>query len=259
MKAISMLVGALLAALLASCMSPPGMRDDAAARAAIDAAIADPARPEADRARDAERKPAESLAYAGVRPGDRVLELLPGRGYYTRILSGVVGARGHVYAAPPPKSATAAAEAPDPGRAVREIAADPRYANVSVESMRPTAPELSQGVDLAWTSQNYHDLHNVAGLDLVAFNRAVYAALRPGGTYIVLDHAAQPGSGARDTNTLHRIDPETVVAEARAAGFELAGRSDILTNPADPHAVPVFDASIRGRTDQFILKFRKPR
>jgi predicted methyltransferase len=112
--------------------------------------------------------------------------------------------------------------------------------------------------DLVWTSQNYHDFHNVEGFDVAALNRAIFAALKPGGIYLVLDHAAESGSGLRDTNTLHRIDEDTVKQEVKAAGFVLVGESRILRNKDDPHTEKVFDGSIQGHTDQFILKFRKP-
>jgi len=95
-------------------------------------------------------------------------------------------------------------------------------------------------------------------LDIAVFNKAVFDSLVPGGIYVVLDHAAQAGSGARDTNTLHRIDPELVRKEVLAAGFEFAGESELLRNSADAHTLKVFDASIRGKTDQFLFKFRKP-
>ena len=111
---------------------------------------------------------------------------------------------------------------------------------------------------MVWTSQNYHDLHNLPGLDVGASNRAIFNALKPGGIYVVLDHAAEPGSGLRDTGTLHRIDEETVKKEVLAAGFVFVARSDLLHNPGDAHTAKVIDPSIRGNTDQFILKFRKP-
>jgi predicted methyltransferase len=209
---------------------------------AIAAALADPKRPDADKQRDANRKPAETLAFAGVKPGDRIAELFPGGGYFTRLFSKIVGAGGHVYAA-----------------RVKAIAADPNYSNVSVvvepfAQLKPPEP-----VDLVWTSQNYHDLHNFPGVDVTVFNQLVFEALKPGGIYLVLDHAAEPGSGARDTSTLHRIDPDTVKKEVLAAGFVFVGGSDLLHQADDPHTVKVFDPSVRGKTDQFIFKFRKPK
>ena len=153
----------------------------------INAAVADSARPAEDTQRDADRKPAETLAFAGVKPGDTVLELVPGKGYYTRLLSAVVGPKGRVYAVTsPPKP-----DAPPPP--VQAIAADPHYSNVTVSLQRVADLKLPQGVDLVWTSQNYHDFHNIPDLDVATINRAVFAALKRGGTYFVLDHAAEAG------------------------------------------------------------------
>jgi len=225
----------------------------------LSAAVADPARPEDDRKRDADRKPAECLAFAGLRPGQSVADLLPGRGYFTRIFSAVVGPKGRVYAVAPPKRPNAAADAPEPAAAVQAIAADPHYSNVTVSTQRLTQLSLPEPVDLIWTSQNYHDLHNIPDIEVGTIDKAVFNALKPGGVFIVLDHAAQAGSGFRDTSTLHRIDPQAVQKEVVAAGFKFEGQSDLLRNPNDPHTVAVFDPSIRGKTDQFILKFRKPK
>lgn len=249
----SLLIVAFAWTMLGCPNFAPSARAADAVPAAISAAVADPARPDADRQRDVNRKPAESVAFAGLKPGDKIVDLLPGGGYFTRIFSKVVGPKGHVYALWPqgaPDTRTAAAKA---------IAADPAYGNVSELEQPLTALKIPEAADIVWTSQNYHDLHNIQGLDLGAVNKAVFAALKPGGIYIVLDHAAEPGSGFRDTNTLHRIDPEAVKTEVEAAGFKLVARSDLLHNPADPHTAKVFDPAIRGKTDQFILKFQKPR
>ena len=218
----------------------------------VTAAVADSARPEEDKQRDAERKPAETLAVAKVKPGETVVELAPGRGYYTRLLSAVVGPQGKVYAVTsPPK--------PDkPAPPVQAIAADPHYGNVMVIMQPIKEVKLPEGVDLVWTSLNYHDFHNIPDVDVATINRAVFAALRPGGTYLVLDHAAEAGSGSRDTNTLHRIDEDTAKQEVTAAGFKLVGESDILRNKSDPRTAKVSDPEIRGHTDQFLLKFKKP-
>jgi predicted methyltransferase len=220
-------------------------------------AVADNARPQEDRARDADRKPAQTLAFAGVKPGDRVYELAPGRGYYTRLLSAVVGARGKVYTSVRPKRPDAPADAPPPP--VRAIAADPHYANVEVSEQQISQLKFPEGLDLVWTSQNYHDFHNVPDLDVAKFDKDIFQALKPGGIYLVLDHAAQAGSGIRDTSTLHRIDPEAVKKEVESAGFRLEGESEVLGNKNDPHTEKVFDSAIQGHTDQFILKFRKPK
>jgi predicted methyltransferase len=120
---------------------------------------------------------------------------------------------------------------------------------------------LPRKLDLFWISQNYHDLHNTyfGPVDIPAFNKAVFDALKPGGSYVVLDHTAASGAPADVTQTLHRIDPATVRREVEAAGFVFDSESVILANPADPRSIKVFDKSIQGHTDQFILKFRKPR
>ena len=220
--------------------------------AGISAAVADAGRPAEDKERDANRKPAETIAFAGIKKGDHVAELLPGGGYFTRIFSKVVGDKGVVYAlVPPPRP-----NGPDPAAAANAIAAADKNVKVATLGQDKLAPEP---VDVVWTSQNYHDLHNRPNADLAAFNKNVFEALKPGGTYLVLDHAAEAGSGTRDTSTLHRIDPEVVKTEVTAAGFKLEGSSDVLKNPQDPHTANVRDPSIRGKTDQFILKFRKPK
>jgi predicted methyltransferase len=239
--------GMILAASLT-----PAVVHAAAVPAAISAAVADAGRPAADKDRDADRKPAETLAFAGVKPGEQVVDFLPGGGYFTRIFSKIVGPKGHVTALTPegaPEKFTVAAKA---------IAADPAYSNVTAVQQK-VADIPAGSIDLFWTSQNYHDLHNLPGADLVAVDKAIFAALKPGGTFIVLDHAATAGSGFQDTSTLHRIDPEAVKKEVESAGFVLKGQSDLLKNPNDPHTAKVFDPSIKGKTDQFILKFEKPK
>jgi predicted methyltransferase len=118
---------------------------------------------------------------------------------------------------------------------------------------------LPQPVNVVWTSNNYHDIRNsLDSAGMQAFNQRVFEALQPGGVYLILDHAAAAGRGAEDSRSLHRIDPETVKAEVTAAGFRFAGSSDALRNPDDPHTASVTDAGIRGKTDQFILKFVRP-
>ncbi len=225
----------------------------------IAAAIADSHRPDGDKQRDENRKPAEVMAFTGVKPGDAVAELLPGAGYFTRILSKIVGANGHVYALTPAPLPDAPADMPDFAARVKAIAADPNYSNVSVVIEPFSQLKAPAPVDLVWTSQNYHDLHNFPGLDVGVFNQMVFDTLKPGGIYLILDHEAEAGSGTRDTSTLHRIDMETVKKEVLAAGFVLVGTNDALRQPGDQHLVKVFDPSVRGKTDQFILKFRKPK
>jgi predicted methyltransferase len=248
---------------LAGCVAlltvGPQARAADAVPAAVRAAVADPNRPDTDKQRDADRKPAESVAFAGIKKGDHVADLLPGGGYFTRIFSKIVGDKGVVYALVPPPRPNAPPGAPDFAAPLNAIAADPNYKNVRVAPINQGGALTPEPVDVVWTSLNYHDLHNRPNADLHAFNQSVFNALKPGGTYIVVDHAAAPGAGTSVTSTLHRIDPEAVKSEVTAAGFMLAGESDVLRNPQDPHTAQVRDPSIRGKTDQFILKFRKPK
>jgi len=227
----------------------------------VAAAVADAGRPDADKQKDSGRKPAESVAFAGIKKGDKVADLLPGAGYYTRIFSKVVGDTGVVYAVqPPPRpNPNAPAGTTPPPPAVATIAADPAYKNVKVVIGPPSEYKLPEPVDVVWTSLNYHDIHNAPNDAYVAFNKAAFDALKPGGTYIVVDHAAEPGSGTRDTSALHRIDPEVVKKEVVAAGFKLESSGDVLKNKDDPHTANVHDDKIRWQTDQFILKFVKPK
>jgi predicted methyltransferase len=246
--AAALTVAVTLAANCASAATIPGN---------IAAAVADGSRPDADKQRDPDRKPAEVLAFVGVKSGAKIAELLPGGGYFTRMLSKAVGSSGHVYALVPARLADAPADVDFAAR-VKVIAADPNYANVSVVVEPFSQLSVPTPVDLMWTSQNYHDLHNFPGLDVGVFNKMVFDDLKPGGIYLVLDHTAEAGSGGRDTKTLHRIDPETVKKEVLAAGFVFVGSSDLLRQASDSHSLKVFDPTVRGKTDQFILKFRKP-
>jgi predicted methyltransferase len=223
----------------------------------IQAAVSDAGRPDADKARDADRKPGDMVAFSGIKPGSKVVDLIPGGGYFTRVFSKAVGPRGHVYAFIPDELLKRHATAAD---SIKTLSADSGYQNVSVIEAPIKGFNAPESLDVAWTSQNYHDLHNWAPPeDLVAFNKAVFAALKPGGIYIVLDHAAAAAAPAEVTETLHRIDPEVVKNEVMAAGFKLDGISDALKHPDDDHSAKVFDAGVRGKTDQFILKFRKPK
>jgi predicted methyltransferase len=224
------------------------------------AAVADKNRPEADTKRDADRKPAEMLEFAGVKQGQTVIDLIPGGGYFTRIFSKAVGPKGTVYSVGgPPRPVTDPAKPPPPP-AQDTIAADPNYSNVKSVHL-PLQGGLSgiSNADLAWTSQNYHDVNNVPNIDMVKFDKSVYDALKPGGVFIVLDHAAAAGAPPDPQDKLHRIDPAIVKKQVEAAGFKFEGESKVLANPADDHTKAVFDPSIRGHTDQFIYKFRKPK
>ena len=225
----------------------------------VSAAVANPARPAADTARDPDRKPLAVLTFSGVKPGDKVGEFIPGGGYYTRLLSAVVGPSGHVYGLWP---AGMMAASPPPAMIAANAAIAPNVSAIGYGAELGTPEKL----DVVWTSENYHDFHNnfrgaPAGApppDMAAFNHAVFVALKPGGTYLIEDHAAAAGAGTSTTSTLHRIDPAAVKAEVEAAGFILVSQSDMLRNPADPHAAPIFDAAIKGHTDKLLFRFKKP-
>ena len=222
------------------------------------AAVADPSRPSTDTERDVNRNPVETLAAAGVKPGDIVADYAAGQGYFTRLFANVVGSHGHVYSVIPSELFAY----PNIVKGTADIESwSVKHPNVTVSfaSALP-AVKFPEKLDLFWISQNYHDLHDdfMGPVDLVAFNKAVYAALKPGGLYVILDHAAAPGSPANVTDTLHRIEPSVVRREVEAVGFVFDGESNILANPSDPHTAGVFNKSIQGHTDQFILRFRRP-
>lgn len=235
------LLGTALAGLV--LISAPAFAQ--APSAAITAAIADSVRTDADRAVDELRKPAETIAFAGVKPGDKVAELNPGGGYFTRIFSKLVGANGKVYtfAAPRPN-------APPPTA--------PAGTNATPLSAPLADFATPEPVDVVWTSRNYHDFQNAPGADMVAFNRKVLAALKPGGTYIVLDHAAAADAPENVTSTLHRAKESTVRSQVEAAGFRFVASGTVLRNPADNKTARVQEQDVRGKTDQFVLKFQKP-
>ena len=242
---LSVAIAASLAAGSAVSAPPSDALPDYVAKVVADAGR------DADRKDDARRHGAELVAFSGVKPGDAVLELVPGGGYFTRIFSKVVGDTGHVYAAVPKpmeKYSDDTKKLPD------------TYKNVEVLLQPADQLTTPKPVDVAFTSQNYHDYPDkfMGPTDPAILNKAVFAALKPGGTYIVIDHVAEAGSGLRDTESLHRVDPAIVRKQVEAAGFEYVGESDVLRNPADDHTLKVFDPTVRGHTDQFVYKFRKP-
>jgi predicted methyltransferase len=209
-----------------------------------------------DALNDPALKRAEVISFIGVKPGDSVADIMAGR--FVRALSLAVGPSGKVYAVEPDELVKAH---PEVLTIMTGISADPAYANVALATGPIDNPGLAAGLDAVFIRQDYHDLHDkfMGPADIARFNRHVYEALKPGGVFVVLDHAAAAGSGLRDTDTLHRIEPEAVKTEVTAAGFMLEAESAILASPADDHTKFVFDPAIRGHTDQFLLRFRKPR
>ena len=241
----------LLAAAVSVLMSSGAVMLHAAQAVppAVAAAVADTNRPAADTERDAMRRPAEMMAASGIKAGDKVIELVPGGGYVTRLISKIVGPTGHVYAANLPTFN----ERFKTG--VLAVTGNAAYGNVSVLEMPFSELKAPEPVDVVWTSENYHDFQNMGmfSTDTNAMNKAVFAALKPGGRYIVTDYVAVAGSGKRDTQMLHRIDPEVIKSEAQAAGFRLESQSNALAHPDDAHTGRSGQAS-----DQVYLVFRKP-
>lgn len=210
----------------------------------IEAAIADPERPDLDQFRDDRRKPAETLAFAGVTEGMTIAEMIPGNGYYTRILAKAVGPEGKVYTFPGSEPRTPLSAA---------LANYPAYGNIEMIRGPFGVLDVPEPVDLVWTSQNYHDVRAQAD----AVNAAAFEALKPGGIYFILDHAAVEGGG-KETIALHRIDENIVKADVLAAGFVLEAEGDFLRNPADDRTRQVMERDLNRKTDQFVLRFRKP-
>ncbi|HEX4023118.1 MAG TPA: hypothetical protein VHX52_00195 [Steroidobacteraceae bacterium] len=236
-----------------------GHHHHAAIPAYIQAAVADSSRPDSDRMRDVNRKPAEVLAFAGIKPGEKIGELMSMGGYYTRLLCRIVGDSGHVdtvnftmHMPPPPPGAS--------GRPRREMPAPAPLGCNNVTNTMEAASDLMlpSDLDVVWTTENYHDFHNamLGSPDMMAFDMAVYNALKPGGEFIIEDHAAAAGTGTSDTSTLHRIDPAQVKKEVEAVGFKFVGQSNVLHNPNDNHTQMVF--KMADKTDRFLFKFRKP-
>ncbi|HWI85747.1 MAG TPA: methyltransferase [Sphingomonas sp.] len=249
------MTGSLKLIVIASLASAPLALPAAPLPPAIAKAAANPARGDQVK-QDPRRHGPEILAFAGVKPGDKVLDLIPGGAYWTRLFAGTVGPRGHVYGIwPRPYAAEA-------GRDTINYAALPKqgYPNVSLAIQPATELTVPEKVDLVFTAQNYHDYPDkfMGSLDPAIFNKAAYAALKPGGTLLIIDHQDAPGTGMRNTDKLHRIEGAIVKKQVVAAGFRFVGESRLLANPADDHTKLVFDKAIRGRTDQFIYKFRKP-
>jgi len=219
----------------------------------VTAAVADATRPAKEREADAIRMPAETLAFSGVKPGMTVGELYPCGGYFGRMISAVVGAKGKVYGLETTRwkgcfegDETMIASLP--------------VKNYTAKAEDFGAFTLPEQVDLFWITQNYHDLHikEYGSVDMAAFNKHVFASLKKGGVYFILDHQANAGTSEDDIAKLHRIEKAQLIREVEAAGFKLAGEGDFLHRAGDDHTKSIFDDSIRGKTDQYALKFVKP-
>jgi predicted methyltransferase len=234
--------------------------------------IASPDRSAADRVNDARRKPAEMLAFIGARPGMVALDVSAARGYTSELLARVVGPTGKVYAQNAPRDASRAPPAQAEGAAAPPVAAAPAMPPAPVLAERaaalpqiipvtrafadPVPAEVSnKGLDLVTLIFNYHDFGHL-GVNRAQMNRAIFDALKPGGVYVIADHAGRDGTGISESGTLHRVEEAFVIREVEASGMKLSARGDFLRNPADPRdrntPVPAM------AKDEFVLKFVKP-
>jgi predicted methyltransferase len=229
----------------------------AAPSKAITAAVADSGRPEADTKRDAGRKPAELLEFAGIHPGMKVVDLLPGGGYFTRLFAKTVGPKGFVYAYYSNGADDRLRKAgKDPDNQGADLKA--AYPNVGVIHGPLSGFVTPEPVDLVWTSDNLHDMHNgPAGADLPKALKGIHDSLKKGGIFLVIDHRAAKGAGPDVTSSLHRMDEDIAKKEIAEAGFKLVGESKILTRDADDKTKKVFEAGEHDNTDQFVLKFKR--
>ena len=204
-------------------------------------------------------KQSELIRFARVDVGSAVIDVYPGDGDWTRLFSDVVGPKGRVYSFVPTEVAHFKN---DPVGHMQTLAKEPGRENIQVVSADLVAmPEVTQPADVLWLHLFYHDLHTALmqekGATAADFNRAVYERLKPGGFYVIVDHAATLGAGTSDAQSLHRIDPASVRKEVEAAGFVLEAESSMLANKDDPHSIKVFDPSIKGETDRFAYRFVK--
>jgi predicted methyltransferase len=227
--------------------------------AGIKAAVADSGRPAADTARDENRKPAEMLAFAGIGPGKVVVDMLPGGGYFTRIFAKAVEPGGRVYAYFGTQyDARLKGQNKDPDNQFADLKAT--YKNLGV--IHGPLPQFvtPEPVDVVWTSDNYHDMHNKAyAMDVNEVNKAIYKSLKPGGYYVIIDHKAAESTGDNVTEDLHRVKESTTKKEVEAAGFKLVAEGKDLNYATDDGTKRVFEADVKGKTNQFMLKFQKPR
>jgi predicted methyltransferase len=274
----------MLAVVLLASIAAPLATAKPAIPDYLDKAVNNAARPQSDRDRDINRRPAEVIAFAGIKPGDKIADLMPGGGYFTRIFCAIAGDEGHVYAVTVPRTiprqtpnqAATPAATPSfepctnvtpvtlatrnrPAPELHSDSDDPGWV-YEYYQQSPAAENLllPEPVDVIWTSENYHDLHNPAfgSPDMARVTKSFFAALKPGGILIIQDHTAKAKSGARDTQTLHRIDPELVKREVMSAGFKFVGKSKLLRHKEDTLTTKAHD--MHGKSDRFILKFRRP-
>jgi predicted methyltransferase len=252
---LSLLFPALL--MLSACSATPTIGTPG--KDALTAALANPARSDSDRTRDLRDHPAEVLGLADFRPGMKIADIFGGGGYYSEILSYVVGPTGEVRLINNPAYDGYSKKS-------RELhLAGNRLPNVRYEVLPPEAMKLGQGtLDGALIVMSYHDLYvvdpkdNWPAIDASQFIDQIVAGLKPGGVLLIVDHDARKGSGKADTQVLHRIEEAYAIADFKAHGLQFAGSLPLLRNPADDHSLNVFDKGIRGKTDRFVHLYRKP-
>ncbi len=247
-KILTILAGGAVLAVSACASTMTAPKPD------IAAAINAPDRSEKHVERDAGRMPADMIAFAGVEVGDTVLEFAPAGGYYTALLSRVVGPTGQIIGIGPERIFEVF---PNGRKGFQNFIKDMPLENVSYQTANLDAVELPSDVDQVWMILYYHDTY-WTGEDRAEMNRRIYEALRPGGTYFIIDHVGKTKEGDDITKSLHRMDPMPAKAEIEAAGFVLSAESDLLRNPDDPLDVSVFDEAWRGKTDRVVWKFVKP-
>ena len=238
-------VALVLLSVLAACAIPAG-HDEAISTDRYRALLADPIRTDRDRKMDESRHPVELLQFAEVRPGMRVLDIATGAGYTSQILALAVGSSGKLWA-----------QAQKPGPAITERMAahpQPNFMVVARPFDDPVPPEAAP-LDLVTLVLNYHDISYLP-VDRDAMNRKIFAALRPGGHYVIVDHSALAGTGISTGKTLHRIDEAFLVEEVKRAGFTLEAEGSFMRNPADPRTDP--SGEMKPPSDRFVLRFVKP-
>ena len=247
----ALLLGAAALGCLAqdSAQPAPAYVIPAGTPAHIRRAVESSERTAEQRARDYHRKPAEILSMSGIEEGDKIVEIAGFGQYFTTMLVAAIGPSGHVDVYDLPYTERFA------GPASREF--DAKHANAVYHQEAYNDVTFPRNVDSVWNVLYYHDL-KPQGVDTAAFNRKIFDALKPGGTYLVIDHKAEDGSGWRDAATIHRMGVDTIKQEVLAAGFELEQESDLLANPADDRTKMVFAPGTRGTTDQAFFIFRKP-
>ena len=249
----------LLLVTTALALSP--LTTIASAQSTLSAAVADTAHRTPDNLKlDESRKPAAVLQYFGLKPGMQVLDIFGANKYWSEIMAPVVGPKGHVTVWQAAQFLTDKNRVP-----FEEFAA--KHPNVSLISSPFEAPDLPKGkFDFALINLDYHDVYwekperKIVRMDPDAWLKTLYGAMKPGGIVGVVDHVASANNDTRGmVDKLHRIDPKVVAGDLKRAGFVLAGTSDMLRNAADDHSLLVFDPKIRGKTDRFVFKFKKPR